>query len=301
MAVDNESLAVVECVVAPEDSDLITELLSGLEVDFACERNRETGLCTMRVYGPVGERQAVAGKIAALFADCRDLLAGPPPELRVSVVRREDWSEVWKKHFHTFKASRRLVVKPSWEEWQPTGDEIVLEIDPGMTFGTGYHGTTRACLEFIDDLAARLGPVSLLDAGCGSGILSLAATKLGYRPVHAFDHDPDAVRMTRENLARANAVSVTPVCADLAEYTPPQPCRVVVANILATVLSEHAGRILSFVDGADGGGHLILAGILTEQYESVRARFVSLGAEERVSRTIAEWTSGCFFVASQQS
>jgi ribosomal protein L11 methyltransferase len=220
-------------------------------------------------------------------------LTGGIPEFTGGTLAVEDWSETWKRHFHAFRASRRLMVKPSWESCATRPGDIVLEIDPGMTFGTGYHGTTRACLEFRDALAEELGPVPMLDAGCGSGILSLAAGRLGYRPVYAFDHDPDAVRMTEHNVGVDAAV--VPVLADLGEYVPPRPCRLVVVNILATILCRHADRIVSFVDRT-GGGHLILSGILTEQYDDVKRRFEKAGATEAEARTRHEWRSGHFLL-----
>ena len=100
MAPEDERLAVVECRVAPEDSALITELLSAQGVDFYCERNRETGQCVMRVYGAVADRDALLGQVRNLFHECRDLFSGEPPELTTALLHREDWSEVWKRHFH---------------------------------------------------------------------------------------------------------------------------------------------------------------------------------------------------------
>jgi len=292
--ISDAKLSVCEFDVGPEDAAMVGELLGTIDVQTACWQNWETGAAKYRVYASPEEETAARQRVEQLLQGNRDLLCGGVPELRFSSIAKEDWSEAWKRHFHTFRASDRLVVKPSWEEYDRVDDAIVLEIDPGMTFGTGYHGTTRACLQFLDALALDLGSVSLLDAGCGSGILSLAAAKLGYDPIRAFDHDPDAVRMTAENLRSAGVIQVQPTCGDLGEIVPDFPCRVVVANILATVLDAHAERIISFVDRAGGPGHLILSGILTGQYGGIRERFTRLGAVEVEQRTIAEWASGRF-------
>jgi ribosomal protein L11 methyltransferase len=162
-----------------------------------------------------------------------------------------------------------------------------------MSFGTGYHGTTRACLEMIDLLSVQLPGAAFLDAGCGSGILALAAAKLGFAPVRAFDSDPQAVAIARGNLER-NGVEVTVDVADLAAYPAAPPCRVVVANILAPVLIAQAEKLVSFLDCRTGDSHLILSGILSSQYPDVRQRFQSLGGRETATRTLDEWTSGSF-------
>jgi ribosomal protein L11 methyltransferase len=212
--------------------------------------------------------------------------------MSVDSVRKQDWAECWKEHFHTFRASRRIVVKPSWEDFTPeNAEDIILELDPGMSFGTGYHGTTRACLEFMDDLADELGPVSFLEAGCGSGILSLAAVKLGLSPVVAFDHDPQAVMCAKENLELAGIEGVDVSTADVAEFAAPEPFALVAANILAHILDTYAESVAAFVAP---DGHLLLAGILTEQYPKLKARYEALGFEELRSRTINEWTSGVY-------
>jgi ribosomal protein L11 methyltransferase len=217
-----------------------------------------------------------------------------PSALRLQRLRRRDWSEHWKRFFRLQRVSSRLLICPSWRRYRPRAGEAVLALDPGMSFGTGRHGTTRACLEFLDALAADLGPVPFLDAGCGSGILALAAAKLGYAPVYAFDHDPQAVACARENLSRNGAAeAVVPVVADLAGFRPPQAVRVVAANLLAPLLLAHAETLVACLDAARGG-FLLLSGILREQYAEVRARFQALGLAECGVRTLGEWTSGCF-------
>ena len=274
------------------DLDILSELLGALDFAAASWSDVETGEAWLRVFceSENAARESLA-RIEEALPDWLEFLAGTP-NMSVVSVRKEDWAECWKQHFHTFRASRRLVVKPSWEEYQPESPaDIVLELDPGMCFGTGYHGTTRACLEFMDSLADELGAVSFLEAGCGSGILSLAAVKLGFSPVAAFDHDPQATMCARENLALAEADGVAVETADVGAYSPERPFAVVAANILAAVLDTEAARIARFVDP---GGRLILAGILAEQYPAIRARYEALGFREEATRTLAEWTSGLY-------
>lgn len=275
-----------------ENLPLLEELLATLELSGATWQNVDTGEAWLRVFAD-GEAEATAALalIRTALPGWRGLLPDLP-EPAVKTIRREDWAECWKQYFHAFRASRRLIVKPSWETFAPVGEEdVLLELDPGMSFGTGYHGTTRACLEFIDDLAAELGPVPFLEAGCGSGILSLAAVRLGFAPVAAFDHDPQAVQCARENLERAGVADVALATSELADYAPSAPFTVVAANILAVVLDAQAETVARLVAP---GGHLILSGILTGQYPAIKGRYATLGFRELRTRTIDEWTSGLY-------
>ena len=116
----------------------------------------------------------------------------------IDEVRNEDWEENWKKYYHAFKVGQRLVIKPSWEDYSAQDGEVIVNIDPGMAFGTGIHASTRFCLRFLDQYVR--GGENVIDAGCGSGILSIAAVKLGAASVFAMDIDELAVRIARENI-----------------------------------------------------------------------------------------------------
>ncbi|MBN2452473.1 MAG: 50S ribosomal protein L11 methyltransferase [Lentisphaeria bacterium] len=290
-----ESLSCVEWRMAEADIPVAEELLGALGWVPASWIDRVTATAVVRVYAA---SQAEAGfvlrSILEAMPDWRTLFGSEPPAPTLTTTLRENWAESWKRHFHTFRASRRTVVKPSWERYEPEPGDVVIRIDPGMCFGTGQHATTRACLAFLDDLALQLGPVSFLDAGCGSGILSVAAAQLGFRPITAFDHDPQAVEMTRRNLRQAGVEGAEVVCADIAEFRPGRTFRVVAANILAPILERNRAGLLGWLDTSGGPGWLLLSGILTEQYPAVREAFVGLGAGEVESLVLDEWTSGCF-------
>jgi len=204
-----------------------------------------------------------------------------------------DWQDAWKAFFHAEQISPRVAICPSWETPEFSSGVYVLRIDPGMSFGTGLHATTRSCIQLLDELSRKGIQGSLLDAGCGSGILTLAACKLGCAPVTAFDIDPQAVADTRSNLA-ANGLTAT-VRTGSVEEEGSRAYTVVVANILAPVLIEHAARICSQLKPHS---HLILSGILTPQYEGVAATYASLGLHETMQLTSGEWTSGCFLSKS---
>jgi ribosomal protein L11 methyltransferase len=157
--------------------------------------------CLVRGYLPAGCR------LPRILADLRGRLAilreyqidvDDNPSLRA--LFEEDWANSWRAYFKPLRVGRRLVVRPSWEEYRPREGDQVIELDPGMAFGTGTHATTRLCLEALE---ARVNPGDrILDWGTGSGILALAAARLGAGPVRAVDTDPVAVAAARENVRR---------------------------------------------------------------------------------------------------
>ncbi len=210
----------------------------------------------------------------------------------VEEIAKEDWAEVWKKFFHTRRVSDRFVIKPSWEQYDAQEGDVVLEIDPGMSFGTGQHGTTQACLQFIDKLCSENYIDSMLDAGTGSGILSMGAAKLGIANIVAFDYDADAVRIAEENLQLSGVLDKVQLSvADVAAWPTDVQYDLVIANILCVVLIKNAKVLASVVKP---GGHIILAGILDSQYDELRDTFTALGMKEIENTQIKEWKSGLF-------
>lgn len=221
-------------------------------------------------------------KVTALFADelgaetqvATLAEAFHPIALRAPLVERiEDraWERVWLDDFRPTRFGRRLWVCP---QGQPPGDPnaIVVDLDPGLAFGTGHHPTTALCLEWLDgaDLAGR----TLLDFGCGSGILAIAALKLGAARAIAVDHDPQAIEATRANAA-VNGVSdrlAVGLPEDLATLSGGLPADLVVANILAGPLVELAPGL---VGALRPGGELALSGVLADQVETVRAAYAN--------------------------
>lgn len=292
------AISVVELRTSEADGPVLEELLAAIGLQPASTHNTDTGDFRLQLYcESAAEAEATAARVSAEMEDWRPLLPGHSPGVAVHQLEREDWAETWKRHFQAFRVSPRLVVKPTWQAWDPAPEDIVLEIDPGMSFGTGQHGTTRACLQVMDGLAGQLAEVSFLDLGCGSGILELAAWKLGYRPVRAIDHDPAAVRVSADNLHRAGVSGIDLRCAELRDFVPAGPARVVVANILAHVLEAHAERIVACLDRNAPASYLVLSGILEEQYAGVRSRFGRLDVCEERTVTLDGWTTGLFATA----
>ncbi|MBI3869217.1 MAG: 50S ribosomal protein L11 methyltransferase [Verrucomicrobia bacterium] len=218
--------------------------------------------------------------------------------VRVHKVRAEDWTQSWKRHFRPWEPGKALLVKPSWSRRKARRGQATMILDPGLSFGTGQHPTTRFCLKRLVRLRRREVPQSLLDIGTGTGILAIGASLLGYSPVAAFDFDPEAVRVARAN-ARLNRVSRR-VAIETADVTL-LPARasvrydVVCANLTHDLLISQRARIVHRVAA---GGALILAGILTEQFAAVRSAFESQGWTLRRARTEGEWRSGLFMRAA---
>ena len=211
----------------------------------------------------------VAGVCTKLVEAGRTLGLELRPE--VAELPEQDWAESWKRFFRVQRVSERIVIRPTWEPYEPLAHDVVVDLDPGMSFGTGNHATTQACLAFLDQLAAAVVGRSVLDMGCGSGILAIAARKLGFTEVAAFDNDPDAVAIARENAAD-NGVGVVFEVYDLAQNT--RQADVVVANILAPVvlaLIPLLPRVLP------AGGVFISSGYILSQEEEIHAALTAAG------------------------
>lgn len=211
---------------------------------------------------------------------------GPVGELRVRSVDDADWTDAWKAGYVPQRIGR-VVVVPSWLE-EPIGpDEVVLRLDPGMAFGTGLHPTTRGCLRLLQEISPM--PPVVLDVGSGSGILALAALRLGARRAVCYDTDPLAVEATLAN-AEANGLAdrVTAQLGSLPASPPADPYPLVLANLVAAVLIDSADRLAAH---AAPGGRLLASGIINTRADEVLAALADAGfvAEQRLDD--AEWVS----------
>jgi ribosomal protein L11 methyltransferase len=206
-------------------------------------------------------------------------------DLQERWVAEQDWATAWKKHYHVLHIGKRLVIKPRWQPYQGKPGEVVVELDPGMAFGTGTHPTTQLCLEALEalDLAGK----RVLDVGTGSGILALAAAALGASRVDALDLDPVAVRAARDNLRKAGLAGKVRV----AQGTLPWEHRtvryhVVVANIIASVL---IGLAPEFPPALAPGGLLLASGIIQEKESTVLEAFQSAGLTFQHRAQAGDW------------
>ena len=240
------------------------------------------GEAVVRAYGDGASRA---------LDDARAALAAAAIDARVSGVEvaEEDWAESWKEHFHVTRFGERIVVVPSWRRYDAVADDVMVVLDPGMAFGTGQHETTRMCLEALER-AVRPG-VRALDVGCGSGILSIAAAKLGAREVLAVDVDPDCVRVTREN-ARANGVEgiVRAGGGSVGDGWPFEARAagfdVVVANIIARVIIDLAPDLAGALAP---GGRLIVSGVIGERERDAVGALSETGLRIARVDALGEW------------
>jgi ribosomal protein L11 methyltransferase len=202
-----------------------------------------------------------------------------------AAVPEVEWRDAWKRYFKTTRFGRRLVIVPSWESYTPSGDDVVLDLDPGRAFGTGAHESTKLCLHELERLADEGAAVErFLDVGTGSAILSIAAAKLWPASTGvAVDNDPEALEAARENLERNGVLGRVELAARFAGTFD-----VVVANIQADVLEGMKDALLGAVAA---GGRLILSGILVEQAPGLVASF---GRPAVRTETMGDWTAVIF-------
>ncbi|MFC5696952.1 50S ribosomal protein L11 methyltransferase [Pseudomonas sp. GCM10022186] len=203
---------------------------------------------------------------ASLVAHLELLTGGALPVHQIERIEDQDWERSWMDNFQPMRFGRRLWIVPSWHA-APEPDAVNLLLDPGLAFGTGTHPTTALCLEWLD--SQDLAGCDVLDFGCGSGILAIAALLLGARQAVGTDIDPQALEASRDNASR-NGIDPARFPVYLPADLPQRPAAVVVANILAGPLVSLAPQITSLVAP---GGRLALSGILAEQAEEVRAAY----------------------------
>ncbi len=196
----------------------------------------------------------------------RRLCGGELPAHEVEHIADQDWERSWMEHFQPMRFGRRLWIVPSWHA-APEPDAVNLLLDPGLAFGTGTHPTTALCLEWLDaqDLHGR----TLIDFGCGSGILAIAALLLGAGQATGTDIDTQALEASRDNSQR-NQLADERLALYLPEQMPQDPADVLVANILAGPLVQLAPQLATLVKP---GGLLALSGILAEQAEDILAAY----------------------------
>lgn len=198
----------------------------------------------------------------------------PIGELRTRVVHEADWADAWKRHFPVLRVGRRIVIRPTWRRHRRQPHDVVLALDPGMAFGTGLHPTTRLCLAALERVAdeGRLG-ARVLDVGCGSGILSIAAARLGARHVLGVDTDPIAVEATEAN-ARRNRVRRTVRARAGSLPSGEAPFDLVLANLIASLLVAFAPGLAAELRP---GGVALASGIFRDREDEVREAFLAAG------------------------
>lgn len=213
---------------------------------------------------------------------------------RVAVCRlpQENWAESWKRHFQPIEIGSALYVKPSWSRRAHSRHYATLVLDPGLSFGTGQHPTTRFCLEQIVKWRKQGTIQSCLDLGTGSGILAIAAAKLGYFPVEALDCDPEAVRFAKANVRRngvSRQVRIRECDVSQLPQRSAQKYSLICANLISNLLLKESHRIVSRLEK---DGLLVLAGILKKEFAGVQRVYTERGLRLVANRTEGEWCSG---------
>ncbi len=211
--------------------------------------------------------------------------------LLTEFVKDIKWAEDWKKNFRPVRIGRRLIVKPSWEDYEAIPGELVITIDPGMAFGTGQHPTTRMCAEALEKVAAGAFPRGLgrvLDVGCGTGILAIAAAKLGAAEVVGIDLDPLAVEAARDNVRANGQDGIVGISEKTIDKTD-SPFEVIVANLTFPLLLE---LLPEFVTRLKEGGYLIVSGLLAQDGKGLAEGFRAFPLTLGKTITEEEWL--CF-------
>ncbi len=258
----------VSVEVDNESGEAVAEVLSryahqGVAIEAGPE-GWESGSAIVRAYLPNGERAwSTKQHIKEALGHLNQIRRVPPPSFRT--VADADWAELWKERLTVLHIGKRIVIQPSWKSYDPHPDEIVIKLDPGMAFGTGLHPTTQLCLGALEDIVSP--GMSVLDIGAGSGILAIAAAKLGAANVLAVDNDPVAVKASQENIHTNDVGNVSTLLGSLADLA--DDYDLVVVNILSHVIIDMLNDGLAARIRPQG--KIVAAGIISEQADGVIA------------------------------
>jgi ribosomal protein L11 methyltransferase len=236
--------------------------------------------------------QKYLGSLSEIFSDL------PAPSLKTEIISDPDWGEQWKKYFKPIRVSNNIIVKPTWERYAPSSRDIVIEIDPGMAFGTGQHESTRMCIEALEDIIMKDRSVQnwkVLDVGCGTGILGITAAKLGAQDVICVDIDKKATEIAGENAA-INLVSdrVHIISKDAMAIN--ESRNLIIANLTSKLLlklRQHFTQLL------EPEGYMIISGIIEQDAKEIEENFSV--APLILSRVIKEKEWVCYILKKKAS
>ena len=262
--------------VVIEDPEVVNGYIQAGGFDYSdMPPAEENGLVLVKAYLPDdGELATRMQELNRRLEEMQQSAPGPWGPCRVSsaLVRDEDWADNWKAYFHTEKVGALLVVRPAWEEYEASPDDIVISLDPGAAFGTGTHPTTAMCLRELELLVR--GGMRVFDVGTGSGVLAIAAAKLGAGEVVAMDYDGTAVKFAEENIQRNGLDGIISLGQGdlLAGFE--GKADLICANLIADLVI----RLVPQLDGhLAEGGRLLASGIITERLADVTAAVTAAG------------------------
>ena len=255
--------------VVIEDPELVNDYITSGKWDYTdIPIAKETEVVVEKAYLPVnGELE---GRIQTLQQEIKALesrgVNTAPAVLTTAELQDEDWSDTWKQYFHTEKPGERVVIKPTWEEYEPKDDEVVIELDPGAAFGTGTHATTSMCIRQLEKLVKP--GMTVFDVGTGSGILSIISAKLGAINIQAVDYDDSVLKIVEENLEQNNVQDIISVAQSDLMQNVHGKAELVIANIIADIII----RLFDQLDEhLEQGGTLLTSGIIEDRIEDVLA------------------------------
>jgi ribosomal protein L11 methyltransferase len=270
--------------------DTVSPLLAEDVEDYSPESETAIPLEEVRLiaYLPlldttVSAIEAIRAEIQALWEFGLDPGKG---EISLAEIQEEDWATAWKQYYKPMAIGQSIIVKPTWESVQGSSDKMVIELDPGMAFGTGTHPTTIMCLEFLERM--DLHGLRVLDLGCGSGILSVAAAKLGAGEVVALDYDPVAVAVARENVALNGVAHVVTVSESNLFAATSGNFDLIVANIIARIIVDALPGVMEHLNGQ---GHFLASGIIRDKTCLVEQALRSHGLTVIEKNEQGEWVS----------
>ncbi len=222
----------------------------------------------------------------------------PAPALKTEIISDPDWGEQWKKYFKPIRVSNNIIVKPTWERYAPSSRDIVIEIDPGMAFGTGQHASTRMCIEALEDVIMQDRSVQnwkVLDVGCGTGILGITAAKLGAGDVICLDIDKKATEIAAENAA-INLVSDRLHIVSKDAITINEPRNLIIANLTSKLLLKLRQHLTLLLEPE---GYMIISGIIEQDSKEIEENF--LVAPLIQSKVIKEKEWVCYVLRKKAS
>ncbi len=253
--------------VVIEDPELVNNYIHAGLWDFTdIPEAKNTEVVTVKAYLPVDDE--LDGKLRAFEREVKKLsehnVDQGPCAISCNEVQDEDWSDTWKQYFHTEKVGGLIVIKPIWEDYEASPDDIVIELDPGAAFGTGTHPTTSMCIKELETLVK--GGMKVFDVGTGSGVLAIAAAKLGATDITATDYDATAVKVAEENIRQNHVETVIKTGrSDLMKQVEGK-ADLVIANIIADIVI----RLFDELDEhLNPGGTLLASGIISDRIADV--------------------------------